>query len=127
MKNATFFISKRGNNRILRNVSWIMEKYIRKLNKYDYWDLDPKQTLYNISLTTEHSNDILDKTTENFKNLEKDVIKEANWVRGAITYDSPCIIQVTWWTWIRGLVRTGSIGVTELVRFGEHKFWTLWF
>ena len=24
------------------------------------------------------------------KKLKKDVIKEANWVRGSITYDSPC-------------------------------------
>ena len=93
-----FLSAKSEENRIWIDISWIMEKNTGKLNKCNYWALDPKWTLDNISLTTEHSLDILESLVlfsftclkmKFSRNLKKDEIKEANWV-GSITYDSPC-------------------------------------
>ena len=53
-----FLIRKKEKNMIWIDISWIMEKIIGKLNKCNHWALDPKSTLNNISLTTEHSHDI---------------------------------------------------------------------
>ena len=54
-----FLSVKCEENRIWIDISWIMEKNTGKLKKCNYWALDPKWTLDNISLTTEYSNDIL--------------------------------------------------------------------
>ena len=53
-----FLIRKEEKNMIWIDISCIMEKIIGKLNKCNHWALDPKSTLNNISLTTEHSHDI---------------------------------------------------------------------
>ena len=95
-----FFIIIKEKSRIWTDLSWLMEEIVRKRNKCNYWALHPKYTLGNISLTTDHSNYILNSLVlfsficwelKNSRNLKKNVIKEANWVGGAITYDSPCI------------------------------------
>ena len=70
-----------------------MEKIIGQLQKYDKWDLDPRRTLNNISLTAKDSYDL----TKNLvlfgftcwqlkisRGLKKNVIKEAYWVGGSI-------------------------------------------
>ena len=98
MKNVTFLISIKGKNKIWIDLSWLIEKIIGGLNKCNYWALDPKWTLDNISLTTEHSNDILNSyglfgfTCWQLKisaNLKKNVIKEANWVGGPLLMSHP--------------------------------------
>ena len=101
-----FFISKKEKNRIWIDLSWIMEKIIGKVNKCNYWSLDPKWTLNNISLTTEHSHDKANNlvlfvfTSWQLKisrNLKKNVIKETNWVGGLLLMTHPVPpLKVKW-------------------------------
>ena len=112
-----------------------MEKNTGKLNKCNYWALDPKWTLDNISLTTEHSLDILESLVlfsftclkmKFSRNLKKDVIKEANWVRGSTSYDSSCI-RISFFRAIPSdkslfltLETTGCAGTETEVNYLEH-------
>ena len=57
-KTIYIFITKNWKNRILISLSWVMEKIIGQLQKYDKWDLDPRKTLNNISLTTKEAYDV---------------------------------------------------------------------
>ena len=95
MKKYYIFISKKEKKYDLDIFLLNNGKNIEKLNKCYYWALDPLWILDDTILTTEHSNDIpnslvlfgftcwLLKISWYFK---KNVIKEANWIVGSITY-----------------------------------------
>ena len=98
-ENYYIFLSvKREKDRIWKDFFWIMGKILGKLSKCHYWALDSKWTLDNIGLATEHSNDILNSLVSfSFtcwqlkisRNLQKNVIKEANWVGGPLLMTHP--------------------------------------
>ena len=88
-----------------------------------------KWTLDNISLTTEHSNDILNSLVlfsltcwELKRNLKKNVIKDGNCVGGSITYDSPCkSSSVIWWHLLTKVLIFSSVTLLWL----RPSFWTV--
>ena len=88
-----FLISKKEKSRIWIDLFWIVEKITGKLNKCNYWALDPKWALSYISFdhcTLQwHTKWLIFAwffllTTENFKKSQENVIKESNKVGVAI-------------------------------------------